>query len=270
MNAGLRAAALALALLPPLGATPAAAMDSSVQSVSGHFTPVEAAAFSKTIEKDLGAKGARVAIVFRSGRTRDHMPEGIAYTHGGFWVYRDVATSDGGHIAGYAVYNLYAGDGKQWPVTQSRLIQDWPIDFIQASAVDDVAVIVPSPEMQRRIIAVIDSPTYARLHNPDYALVSNPFSPKYQNCTAFVLDVLAAAAWQTDDPAQILADLRAHFRPTTVKAGGLLRLFGPIADARLRTDDQRGPVVTAEYASMATFMRDNGLLQETYSLTFKR
>jgi hypothetical protein len=267
----LRSVALAALLLSPLGATPAeAAGDSSVQSVSAHFTPVEAAAFSKTIERDLGAKGARVAIVFRSGRSRDKMPEGIAYTHGGFWVYRDVATSDGGHVGAYAVYNLYAGDGKLWPVTQSRLIQDWPMDFIQASAVDDVAVIIPSPEMQQRIIAIIDSPTYGRLHNPDYALVSNLFSPKYQNCTAFVLDVVAAAAWQSDDPAKILANLKAHFRPTTVKASGWLRLFGPMADARLRTDDQRGPVVTAEYASMAAFMRDNGLLQETYSLRFAR
>jgi hypothetical protein len=209
-----------------------------------------------------------VAMVFRSGRTRDHLPDGLAYTHGAFWVMRQVQTASGETVNGYAVYNLYAGDGKQWPTTQSRLIQDWPMDFVRASAVDDVAVIVPSPEMQRRILAVIDSPAYERLHNPAYALVANPWAGKYQNCTSFVLDVVAAAAWETDDQARVNLNLKAHFKPTVVKASGLTRLFGPIADARLRTDDQKGPIRTAAYESLAGFMRDNALMQETYSLTF--
>jgi hypothetical protein len=129
-------------------------------------------------------------------------------------------------------------------------------------------VIIPSPEMQRRITAVIDSPAYARLHNPAYALVANPWAGRYQNCTTFVLDVVAAAAWETDDPQRIALNLKAHFKPTIVKANGLTRLFGPIADARLRTDDQKGPIRTAAYESLAGFMRDNGLMQETYSLAY--
>lgn len=271
MRAPLRLLALGLALILPTTAAPRAALalDVSAQVSSGHFTPVQAAAFAKTIERDLGAKGARVAIVFRSGRTRDRMPKGIDYTHGAFWVHRQIPTADGGEpVSGYAVYNLYAGDGKVWPVTQSRLVQDWPIDFVTGAAVDDVAVIIPSPEMQRRILAVIDSPAYAKLHNPAYALVSNPLQPKYQNCTAFMLDVIAAAAWQTDDPARILANLRAHYTPTVVKADSLTLFFGPLFDARLRTDDQKGKVLTAEYDSMARFMAANGLIQETYKLTY--
>jgi hypothetical protein len=261
--------ALALALASPLGAAPALAQDSSVRSVAGHFNGAQAAGFSKQIERDLAARGARVAIVFRSGRTRDHLPDGIAYTHGAFWVHRAVKTPTGETLNGYAVYNLYAGDGKTWPLLESRLIQDWPVDFVMGSAVDDVAVIVPSPEMQRRLVGLIDGPSYARLHNPAYSLVSNPFARRYQNCTTFVLDVVAAAAWETDDPQRIGADLRAHFTPTTVKAGGLTRLFGPIADARLRTDDHKGPVRTATYESLARFMADNGLLQEAYSLNYR-
>jgi hypothetical protein len=263
-----RLLALALAVCLPLGAAPALAQDSSVQAASAHFRLEQAAAFSKQIERDLAAKGARVGIVFRSGRSRDHLPDGLAYTHGAFWVMRQVRTADGGMANAYAVYNLYAGDGKQWATTQSRLVQDWPMDFVRASAVDDVAVIIPSPEMQRRITVVIDSPAYAKLHNPDYALVASPWAGKYQNCTTFVLDVIAAAAWQTDDPARIALNLKAHFKPTIVKASGLTRLFGPIADARLRTDDHKGPIRTAAYESLAAFMRDNGLLQETYSLTY--
>jgi hypothetical protein len=257
--------ALALSLL--LGVDPAIAQDSSARADAAHFTDAQAAAFSKTIERDLAGKGARVAMVFRTGRSRDKLPDGIAYTHGAFWVHRSIASAAGA-VEGYAVYNLYAGDGKAWPLLQSRLVQDWPVDFVRGSAVDDVAVVIPSPEMQRRIVAVIDSPEYERLHNPAYALVSNPFSPKYQNCTAFMLDVVAAAAWQTDQPRQILADLRAHFTPTTVRAGALVRLFGPLADARLRNDDQKGPVRTATYESMAAFMERNGLLHQAYAMNY--
>ena len=125
-------------------------------------------------------------------------------------------------------------------------------------------------EMQRRILAVVDSSTYAKLHNPVYSLVANPWTPKYQNCNNFMLDVVGAAAWETDDPARITADLKAHYQPTIVKAGPLMRLFGPIADSRLKTDDQHGPIRTATYESMSAFMQQNGLMQAAYSLNFKR
>jgi hypothetical protein len=263
--AGTAAVAASLALAPA-----AVAQDSSAHAVAAHFTAPEAADFSKQIERDLASKGARIAMVFRTGRPRSDLPEGIAYTHGAFWIYRTIKTADGRQISGYAVYNLYAGDGKAWPKTQSRLVQDYPFDFTRGSSVDDVAVIIPSPEMQRRIIAVVDSPTYEKLHNPAYSLVANPWASRFQNCNNFMLDVVGAAAWDTDDPARITADLKAHYQPTVVKAGPLMRLFGPIADSRLRTDDQKGPIRTATYESMSAFMRDNGLLQDAYSFTFQR
>jgi hypothetical protein len=149
-------------------------------------------------------------------------------------------------------------------VDRSRLVQDWPVNFALGSVVDDVAVITPSPEMQRRILAIIDSATYEKLHNPVYSLVANPWSDKYQNCNDFMLDVITASAWETTDPAQIRADERAHFQPTVVKAGGLMRMFGPMVDRRIKTDDQSKQILTATYESMAKFMGDNGLLQAAY------
>lgn len=272
----LKAGSLAVALIAatlagPVLVTPARAQDSvSTSAKSRHFTPEEVARFSKQIENDLAGRGARVAIVFRAGRARETLPKGIAYTHGAFWVYRDVRTAEGAVEPGYAVYNLYAGDGKAWPTTTSRLVQDFPFNFTNGSSVDDVAVIIPSPEMQRRILGVIDSPTYAALHNPSYTLIANPLSSKHQNCNGFMLDVIASAVWQTPDREQIRANLKAHYTPTTVQAGAVMRLFAPLADPRLKTDDQSGPLRTATYESMAAFMRDNGLLQATYSVTFAR
>ncbi|MEI7931959.1 MAG: DUF2145 domain-containing protein [Alphaproteobacteria bacterium] len=247
---------------------PARAQDSRAHASAPHFRPEQAARFSKQVEDDLAARGARVAMVFRLGRPREDLPEGISYTHGAFWVYRTLTTADGETTSGYAVYNLYAGDGQAWPVNRSRLAQDWPLDFVRGSTVDDVAVIVPTPEMQRRILTIIDSPTYEQLHNPAYTLVSNPWERKYQNCNTFMLDVLGAAIWETSDPDRITKDLKSYFRPTIVHASGLTRLFGPMTDARLRTDDQHGPIRTATYESLVEFMRRFDLLNGAYTLAF--
>ena len=233
---------------------------------AAHLKPAEAAAFAKQIERDLAARHAHVAIVFRAGRSRNDLPDNIAYTHGAFWVYGETTGADGKTYKGYAVYNLYQGDGKSLPETQSYLAQDYPIDFVAGSQADDVGVIIPSPEMQRRIGNIINSPSYEKLHIKSYTLVSNPFDARHQNCTEFLLDVVSGAAWQTDDYAQIKANLKAHFTPTIVHANPLERIFGPVFDPRLNLDDQDSDIETAEYASIARFMKDNGLLQESYVL----
>ena len=231
-----------------------------------HLTAEQAALFAKQIERDLAAKGARLAIVFRTGETRDMLPDGISYTHGAFWTFVPISLDDGRVINGYAVYNLYHGDGKTLAMDKSYLHQDFPIDFVAPSAVDDVAVIVPTPEMQRRILAIMDSPSYAALHVEPYSLVSNPHDIKYQNCTEFMLDIIAAAAWETTDMAQIKANLKQHFKPTRVKTSLIERFLAPLAEERIKTDDQGGTIVTATYESMAAFMKDNGLLKEAYVL----
>ena len=134
------------------------------------------------------------------------------------------------------------------------------------SAVDDIAVIVPTAEMQRRILSIMDSPTYRALHIEAYSLVSNPHDIRYQNCTEFMLDIIAAAAWETADMAQIKANLKQHFRPTKVKTSLIERFLAPLAEDRIKTDDQGSTIITATYESMAAFMRDNGLLKEAYIL----
>lgn len=238
----------------------------SAQAAPAYLTGEQAADFSKQVERNLAEKGARLAIVFRTGETRDQLPEGISYTHGAFWTFVPITLDDGRSINGYAVYNLYHGDGKTLPVDKSYLHQDFPFDFVAPTAVDDVAVIIPSPEMQRRILAIMQSPDYNKLHIEPYSLVSNPHDIKYQNCNEFMLDVIAAAAWETTDMVQIKANLKQHFKPAEVKTTLLERLFAPIAQKRIKTDDQGSRILTATYESMAAFMQDNGLLQETYIL----
>ena len=266
----LPAAFLALALIasPALAAEPPArpVADSgfSGRAAKAHLAAPQAAGFAKQIETELATKGARVAIVFRAGRPRDQLPKGISYTHGAFWVYGDIKGGDGQVYQGYSVYNLYQGDGSNLPVDESYLHQDYPFDFVSGAQTDDVSVIIPSPEMQRRILAVITSPAYEKLHVKSYTIVSNPLNLAHQNCTEFVLDVVAAAAWQSDDPVQITADLNANFKPTVVHANLLQRLFAPMASPAYNLDDQAGELLTATNDSIAAFMRDNGLLKDAY------
>ena len=233
---------------------------------ASHLTAEQAAAFSKQVERDLADRGTRLAIVFRTGETRDMLPDGISYTHGAFWTFVPISLDDGRVINGYAVYNLYHGDGKTLAMDKSYLHQDFPIDCVAPSAVDDIAVIVPTAEMQRRILSIMDSPTYRALHIEAYSLVSNPHDIRYQNCTEFMLDIIAAAAWETADMAQIKANLKQHFRPTKVKTSLIERFLAPLAEDRIKTDDQGSTIITATYESMAAFMRDNGLLKEAYIL----
>lgn len=238
----------------------------STPSAASYLKPEEAAGFAKQVERELATKGARVALVFRTGRPRSKLPKGISYTHGAFWVYTTIKTGDGRTINGYAVYNLYHGDGQSLPVDQSYLHQDFPYDFVAATAVDDVAVIIPSPEMQRRIYETIASPRYEALHVKSYSLVANPLNAAHQNCNEFMLDVIASAVWQTDDYTQIKANLAAHFKPTMVHTNVFERLLAPVADKTLALDDQNGQIVTATYESMSAFMKTEGLLQESYVL----
>ena len=83
------------------------------------------------------------------------------------------------------------------------------------------------------------------------------------------VNVIGAAIWQTDDPNKITANLKAHYKPTVVKTNAIMRTFGPIADQRLRTDDQDSTVRTATYESMSAFMGENKLLQEAYIFNYQ-
>ncbi|CAN5138638.1 hypothetical protein BH09PSE2_BH09PSE2_07750 [soil metagenome] len=234
-----------------------------------HFTGAQSTAFAFQIEQELTRRGAGLAVVFRTGRPRDKLPKGIAYTHGAFWVRRAFTEPDGKITNGYLVYNLYAGDGVATPPDQSTLVQDFPTDFTPGSAMDDVAILIPTPAMQAKIVAAIDGPVYEAMHIDSYSLIANPLSPLHQNCNSFMLNVIAAAGWGIDNPATIRARLKARYTPTTVSVGAVERLLAPMSDPRVKTDDQGLTLRTATYASIAAFMRAQGWLATTYTLRFQ-
>ena len=257
-------AGLGMAMSPVAGAE----SGSGEATVSKRFSPEAAADFSKEIEKVLAAKSARVAIVFRTGSKRDKLPDGIEYTHGAFWVYQPIQRADGSIMRGYVAWNLFHGDGESRPKTQSYLATDFPFEFVGASAVDDLAVIIPTPEIQRRVLTMMANGDYDKLHDRDYSLIASPYDDQFQNCNEFMLDVIASAVWETTDYYQLKTNLSAHFEATRVKTGLLKRAFGPMADDRLKLGDHRGkPIRTVTYASLSNFMMTHGYADETFRVT---
>lgn len=224
----------------------------------------EVAAFSNRVQQDLAARGASVAIVSRVGRDPSVLPDGINYTHVAFWVYSRITRADGSTGMGYRIYNLYQRDGD---LTRSSLVQDTPRDFFAGAHSLDAGVIIPDPRLQRKLLQVITSPTYAALHNPAYSVLANPRSSQFQNCTEHTLDVLMAALYDTSDPRQIKANIAAHFEPQQVQLNGLQRLFAPAASRALTTADHGGQVKTATFGSIARFMETNDLAELTYRIT---
>lgn len=224
----------------------------------------EVATFANRVQRDLAARGANVAIVSRVGRDPSVLPDGINYTHVAFWVYARITRADGSTGQGYRVYNLYQREGD---LTQSDLVQDTPGDFFAGAHSLDAGVIIPDPRLQRKLLDVIASPTYAALHNANYSVLANPRTTQFQNCTEHTLDVLMAALYDTRDRDRIKANIAAYFTPQPVPINGLQRLFAPAASQALTTADHGAQVGTATFGSIARFMKQNDLADEIYRIT---
>ncbi len=224
----------------------------------------EVATFANRVQLDLAARGVRVAIVARMGRDPAQLPQGVTFTHVAFWVYSSITQADGQIGTGYRVYNLYqrTGDGGH-----SDLVQDQPFDFFAAAYRLDAGIIIPDARLQDKLLKVIASPSYARLHNPVYAVLANPRTSQFQNCTEHTLDVVMASIYGTDNIAQIKANIAAYFEPQTILLDAVKRGLAGFAVPALTTADH-GPVVkTATFGSLVRFMTANGLADTVYRIT---
>lgn len=232
----------------------ALASGSSQAGAEVNFAPQQIVGFAKKVEKTMAAKGARVAILARMGRPASELPEGMHFTHVAFAVYSQITTADGRNVPGYAIYNLYQRD-KQPDV--SDLVQDFPVDFFAGVAVLEAGIIVPSPELQKRLLEVIASPTFAALHVPNYSLIANPYTTDKQNCTEHTLDVINAAIYQTTDINKIKANERAYFVAQPVNVSPFKLLLGSMFAAEISTSDHPGgsKPVTATFETIGAYLK---------------
>jgi hypothetical protein len=244
----------------------AATFSSNGSTANGpvYFKAEQIIGLSKKMERTLAAKGVRVAIIGRVGRPPQEMPEGMYYTHAASAVYSEITTRDGRHVYGYAMFNEYQND--QYPDTSS-LVQDYPVDFFSGVAVLKAGVIIPSAELQKRLLEVIASPTYKVLHDPHYSAIANPYTLGRQNCTEFVLDVVNAAIYQTDDIRVIKANERAFFVAQPVNVNPLKLMLGTMFSSEISMSDQPGTPVTATFERIADYIQKYDDGSEVFTVT---
>ncbi len=224
---------------------------SSQLGKSVHFASKQIIDFAKKVEKTLAARGTRVAILARMGRPVSELPEGMHFTHVAFAIYSEITTHDGRKLPGYAIYNLYQQNGHP---DVSELVQDFPVDFFSDVALLEAGILIPSPELQMRLLLVIASPTYQALHNPHYSVIANPYTLGRQNCTEFVLDVVNAAIYQTSDIKVIKANEKAFFVAQEVHVNAFKLMLGAMFSAEVSTSDQVGTPVTATFEKLGEYL----------------
>lgn len=242
----------ALLLLQNYANSQATSFSSSSAHAEPHFSAEQIIGFSKKVERTLAAEGALVALLARMGRPLSEMPEGMHFTHVAFAVYSNITLADGSTVPGYAIYNLYQRNDR--PKTSS-LVQDFPVDFFAGVAQLEAGVLIPSVELQQRLLKVIGSPAYASLHEPNYSLIANPYTLGKQNCTEFVLDVVNAAIYQTNDLKVIKANTKAYFKAQPVNVNPFKLMLGSMFSAEVSTSDQQGKPVTATFEKIAEYLQ---------------
>lgn len=220
--------------------------------------------FADQVQKSLADQGAHVALVSRIGRDPAQLPDGIAYTHVGLWVYSNIKMDDGREVRGYAVHNLYQ---RADDPDVSDLIQDYPADFFAGAYSLDAGIIVPDSRLQAKLLDAINAPVYKELHNPKYSVVANPNSNDFQNCTEHTLNLIMAALYDTDDMQRIKANTEAHFRPQPIEISPLKRLVGPMVMDGVTMSDHMSTVHTATFTTINRFMKRYDLIEKAYRLT---
>ena len=225
-----------------------------------HYKPEQIIKFAKKVEKTLAKKGARVAIIGRVGRAREDLPEGISFTHTALIVYSQITTKDGRKLPGYVIYNLYQRADE---LNVSDLIVDYPVDFFAGVEELEAGLIIPKPELQRKLLNVIASPTYKQLHNPSYSVIANPFTEGFQNCTEHTLDVITAAIYNTDDLKIIKANQKAYFTPQKVNVNPLKLFLGTMFIDDVTTSDHPESPVTTTFTTIGEFLKKYNLSSES-------
>lgn len=258
-----RALAFLALIFPPILSAQGFSNQGDATQDTDRYTSEQLISFSKKVERSIAEKGATVAIVSRVGRPESELPEGVKYTHVAFWVYSDITTPDGRKLKGYQVYNLYQREKEK---NVSDLINDFPVDFYAGVYTLKSGIIIPKPSLQKKLLDLIDSPQYQKLHNPNYSVVAKVDSEKYQNCTGFVTNVLFSAVYGTTNKAQLDANKRKYFEPQIIKMGAMKRFAGSVFVQDFYPEEHNDEIKTATYSTIAKFMKKYDLATDIYEI----
>lgn len=242
---------LMVAILSPL------AQAGSTASQTALHEPQAIIKFAKDVEKYAANQGARAFIIARVGRPQKDLPKGIQFTHTAVAIYSDITLEDGEIIQGYVIHNLYQQQGQ---LDKSQLVSDYPVDFFWGAHELKAGIVIPTPEIQQRLIDLISSGQDKTLHNQNYSVLANPMNQQFQNCTEYTLDLLNAAIYQTTDIARIKANTQAYFKPQRLHTSGFKLMLGSMLQDDITTKDHKAKVATATFTTIAQYLNQYGLV----------
>lgn len=177
----------------------------------------------------LEASGARVALVARAGQ--DLGKYGLRYSHMGIAVRE--------HPAGrWTVVHALNDCGS----AVSGLYNEGMGNFFLTDLVrHDAQLLIPGPQLQDRLAALLASRTPLRLHEPRYSMLSYVYSTRYQNSNQWVLETLAAGlapAGRVETRQEAQAWLRSiGYQPPTIEIPAAVRLGARMFRANVAFDD---------------------------------
>jgi hypothetical protein len=192
----------------------------------------------------LSASGAKVVLLARAGQ--DLSKYGIRYSHLGF-AYLQNDGNDGPAGQGGKVWRVLH-KLNQCGTAESAIYRQGLGEFF----LDDLwrfetAWVVPTPELQTRLLALLQNPKRATLmHHKPYNLVSYPWSSKYQQSNQWAIETLALAAapematgYVTRSQAQAWLQLKAY-QPSVLHINAMTRLGARVSAANVAFDDHPG------------------------------
>ena len=235
----------------------------SQQNIESTLPIDELIELTTKIEKTMAAKGVRVFLIARTGRPAEQLPKDVIYTHVSFGVYSKIKTSDNRIIPGYAYYNLYQ---RQDDPSKSKLIVDYTIDFVSGIYEPRVGVLIPVPELQKRLLSVIGTHSYESLHNPEYSVLANPNNIKYQNCTEFVLDVINASIYKTTNIKTLKLNTEKYFEAQEIVVNPFKLFLGSILIPDIKTSDHIGKIRTATFTTIVNYLKAYNLAEEIMTI----
>ena len=208
----------------------------------------------KLAENTLGAleaSGAQVALIARVGQ--DLSRQGLRYSHMAY-VWRD-------HPKGrwLVVHEL-----NECGTAQSALYDEGLGNFFFDVFAHEAAILIPSPQSQARIVAMLASPAARTLHSPRYNMLAYAFSTQYQNSNQWVLETYAASAseFPVADRGKAQQWLKlAGYAPITVHVPTAQRLGARLFRANVEFDDHpfgrraAGQIDTVTVESVMRFVK---------------
>ncbi|GGY46925.1 DUF2145 domain-containing protein [Pseudoduganella albidiflava] len=179
--------------------------------------------------KALDDSGAAVAMISRAGQ--DLSKYGLVYSHMAFAV-RDHA--EGRWTVVHELNDCGTAGSDLW----HEGIGNFLLIGLHRHATH---VLVPGPDVQARLVALLGTRTPRRLHEPRYSMLAYAFSTRYQNSNQWVLETLAAA---TAPPGKVETRAEAQqwlkgagFAPLTIEVPMFTRLGGRMFRANVMFDD---------------------------------